>query len=245
MTAKLIQQFQGHSGSEVYLMRKPDRLFVRKINNIDRNYDRLVALQDYAVPRLYGRQGDTMDIEYIHGLDMRTYLIGNSAEKLCEFLIDTLKSFAQDSTKKNYTPTYELFLKDIDFSNLPFDQASLLDGLPSRLPQSQYHGDLTLENIIWTTQGFYMIDCSSGPWDSWVFDFYKLQQDLECQWFLRNQPAMIENKLRYIQDTLTLHLNLEFDSNFTILMLLRVLKHCQPGDANEQFIIREILKLWK
>lgn len=245
MAAKLIQQFQGHSGSEVYLMRKPDRVFVRKINNIDRNYDRLIELQDYSVPRLYGRNGNVMDMEYIHGLDMRTYLINNTAEKLCEFLISTLKSFAQNASKKIYTPTYEIFLKDIDFTDFPFDQDTLLDSLPSRLPHSQYHGDLTLENIIWTTQGFYMIDCSTGLWDSWVFDFYKLQQDLECHWFLRHSPAMLETKLRYIKDTLALDLNLEVNPNLTILMLLRVLKHCQPGDADEQFIKREILKLWK
>ena len=245
MAAKLLQKFSGHSGSEVYLLRKSDRVFVRKINNIDRNHDRLIALQEYSVPRLYGRQENILDMEYIHGLDLRTYLINYSSYDLAEFLLSTLQAFAKSCCEKNYSSTYDLFLSQVNFEVLPFSQQQLTQSLPKKLPCSQYHGDLTLENIIWNQRGFVMIDCSSGPWDSWIFDFYKLQQDLKCQWFLRKNPAKIENKLSYINNQLIDKLNIELEPSLIILMLLRVLNHCQPNDADAKFILQHIYQLWK
>jgi len=53
-------------------------------------------------------------------------------------------------------------LKEVKFEELPFTGAQLLERLPKILPSSNYHGDLTLENIIFTAdRGFFLIDCSN------------------------------------------------------------------------------------
>ena len=41
---KILRELNGHSGSTIYLM-EDDRLFVRKINNVERNYERMTALK--------------------------------------------------------------------------------------------------------------------------------------------------------------------------------------------------------
>ena len=58
-------------------MENAQGLFVRKENNIDRNLERLTSLHGagYNVPRIYHSEDNLIDMEYIHGLDMKNYLI--------------------------------------------------------------------------------------------------------------------------------------------------------------------------
>ena len=48
----------------------------------------------------------------------------------------------------------------------------------------------------------YLIDCSEGIFDSFIFDYSKLRQDIELKWFLRKRKAYFEVKLKYIYDHL-------------------------------------------
>ena len=75
---KILRELNGHSGSTIYLM-EDDRLFVRKINNVERNYERMTALKQagYPVPEIYSYDGKILDMQYIRGLDMKNYLIHN------------------------------------------------------------------------------------------------------------------------------------------------------------------------
>lgn len=246
MAARVIHEFRGHSGSQVCLMGKRGNLFVRKTGNFQRNLEQLQTLVDFPVPRVYGHTAAHMDMEYIHGLDMRAYLINNPPEALSEFIIDIVEKFAQQSVAKDYTEVYQTFLANTDFDPLPFTQQQLLDQLPSTLPQSKYHGDLTLENIIFNAnQGFYLIDCATGIWDSYVFDIAKLRQDLTCYWFLRSHPAMLQTKLSLIQQQLLSRFTEGKNDALLILMLLRVIRYCEPSDTDHVFLIKEIEKLWK
>lgn len=247
MAAKVITEFKGHSGCGVYLMGKRENLFVRKTGNFHRNLTQLQTLADrFPVPKVFSVTSNHMDMEYIHGLDMRSFLISNPAEALAEFLIVTLTKLSRDSVSKDYTPVYQEFLDQIDFKPLPFTSDEFLDSLPRHLHASTYHGDLTLENLVYNTNtGFYMIDCSVGIWDSYIFDIAKLRQDLECRWFLRNCPAMLETKLMYIQDRILAQFPEGASNSLLILMLLRVMRYCQVGDINWKFLQKEIHRLWK
>ncbi len=73
---RIIKQFTGFSGSHVYLMEDDGKKFIRKINNIERNYNKLVELNNlnYNVPKIYKKSNNLLDIEYIHGTDMRYFL---------------------------------------------------------------------------------------------------------------------------------------------------------------------------
>ena len=55
------------------------RLFVRKVGNVDRNYERMVNLDgSVPIPKIYKYiPGETLEMEYIRGLDIKNYLIHN------------------------------------------------------------------------------------------------------------------------------------------------------------------------
>ena len=245
MAARVIKELKGHSGSTVFLMNKHNRLFVRKTGDFARNLNQFQKLTAYNIPRVYSVTSTFFDMEYIHGLDMRSFLINYPAEILAEGLLEILNQFATQALPKDYSEVYNNFFDRVDFAHLPFTRAEFERCLPKQLYISPYHGDLTLENLIYNNQRFYMIDCSEGVWDSYIFDIAKLRQDLECQWFLRDNPAMLQNKLAYIQDRILQRFPIANDTSLLILMLLRVVRYCEVNDKNWKFLIGEIHKLWK
>ena len=246
MAARIIKTFAGFSGSSITLMDKHGHLFVRKDGNIARNLERLTALgEQYPVPKIYKVNGDAFDMEYVHGLDMRSYLLTSPTTALIKFLVRLFKRMSDDAVLKDYTSAYQSLCALVDFSSLPFTKHELLAQLPRYLPQSEYHGDFTLENLIHTTDGFYMIDCVTVPYDSFIFDIAKMRQDLECHWFLRNAPAMIENKLQQMQQELFNRWPESNNNYLLILMLLRVYRHATVESPEHKFLLKELNRLWK
>ena len=244
---KIVKELTGHSGSTIHLLEDNRGLFVRKVNNVERNVERLTALYaaGYPVPKIYNWQDNCLDMEYIHGLDMKTYLIHNGIHSLVDFINKTIKSFYKYSKDKDYTAVYSRKLNWITTeSELPFTKEELIDRLPKILPCSMYHGDMTLENILYTDTGFNMIDPVTVEYDSYVFDIAKMRQDLECKWFLRNEGVRLDTKLQNIQDNLKELYPNAFDDSLLILMLLRVYLHTTKGDANYNFIMKEVNRLW-
>lgn len=229
-------------------MQNDSHLFIRKIGNVERNYERLTALETVCnVPKIYQKSGEILDMEYIHGLDMKNYLRTNTTELLSFFITQTINKFACSSIDKDYTQVYNTKLEWVDSAtDLPFSKNELIAKLPKVLPQSVYHGDLTLENIIHgVNDNFYLIDAVTIEYDSWVFDLAKLRQDLECKWFLRKDNLMLDVKLENIQKTLMESFPLAKNDYLLILMLLRVYLHAPKQSLEHKFIIKEINRLWK
>ena len=127
----------------------------------------------------------------------------------------------------------------------PATKDELIDRLPKLLPQSMYHGDLTLENILYTGPGFHLIDPVTIEYDSFMFDIAKMRQDLVCKWFLRKTDVRLDHKLQLIDEQLQIDYPEACSNEMLILMLLRVLKHCEKDDSNYQFLMKEIERLWK
>lgn len=224
------------------------KLFVRKIGTIGRNVERMTALvNDLPVPKIYRHSDITLDMEYIHGLDIKTYLKSNQPNRLVQFLIDTLDQLSANAVDKDYTEVYKNKLAEIDFTLLAFTSEELLDRLPKHLPQSQYIGDLTLENIIYTEDGFYIIDCATIEYDSYIFDIAKLRQDLDLRWFTRNSDLVLDVKTNYIKQQLKQRYPVALVDNdyLLILMLLRVYRHAQQGTFEHVFLLEGINRLWK
>lgn len=249
---RIIKELKGHSGSKIYLMTDSEKRFVRKIGNVQRNYERLTSLKNYvSVPEIYFYDGNILDMEYIFGYDMKTYLLNNDPSKLIDFFVKTFTVFMQNSHTKNYNETYDNFLSFLDNDHpFPFTKKELLKSISKSLPKSDlYNGDMTLENIICSNTGkFYFIDTVTTPFDSFVFDWAKLNQDLECKWFLRNDRLLLDPKLLHIRDRLLARLPdlKQYDKvPFLILMLLRVYLHCDKNSLEYDFIVREVNRLWK
>jgi len=74
---RIIKEFIGFSGSHVYLMEDEHKKFIRKINNIERNYNKLVQLNNlnYNVPKIYKKS----DIEWLK--DCYSLLSNNTIHK--------------------------------------------------------------------------------------------------------------------------------------------------------------------
>jgi len=246
---KIIKKLQGHSGSDIYLMEDTqNKKFIRKTGNVSRNFERLNALETMVpVPKIYGYKNDVLDMEYIHGLDMVTYLKYNNTIHLTNFIIETLNKF-QFFNIKDYTEIYKKWLSSFDSTGFPFkfSKEDLLQKLPKRLPSTCYHGDLTLDNIIYGMDNkFYLIDPVTVPFNSYVFDIAKLRQDLDCGWFRRNEEKTFCPDLYNIRDTILKKYPLANNRYLLILMLLRVFKHCEKDDSDFKFILEEANKLWK
>ena len=59
---------------------------------------------------------------------------------------------------------------------MPFTANELYAKLPKTLPSSEYHGDFTLENILYSLKDdFVLIDPLTTEYDSYVFDLAKLR----------------------------------------------------------------------
>ena len=246
MAARIVQTFQGFSGSQVCLMHKHGSLFVRKTGNINRNLERLQHLAGRVPgPKVYGLHGDNLDIEYIHGIDMRTWLISNPAKPLLDFLVQTLETLEVAQHQIDRGQQYRSFLDTVQDWPFAFSRQDLVDHLPVDIAATDYVGDLTLENIIATDHGFVLIDCTTTTWNSVIYDVAKLRQDLESHWFLRSKPAMLENKLAYIQRGLLERWPQANNDWLLVLMLLRVFRYCQAHSFEHDFLLKEINRLCK
>ena len=243
-----IKELKGFSGSKIYLMKNDKGLFIRKMDNTDRNYTKLNELsKDFNVPKIYSYENNVLDMEYIHGLDIKSYLAVRDTRRLTEFLINILTFFSENIQMTDYTETYKDRLKYIKLSSdTVFTKEQLFEKLPKMLPKSKYFGDLTLENIIYSEDGqFYLIDGMTSEYDSYIFDIAKLRQDLECKWFIRDTKLYLDVKVQNIQDKLLEKFELANNNYLLILMLLRVYRYATSGSLEEQLLIREMNRLWK
>jgi RIO-like serine/threonine protein kinase len=247
MAARVVKELYGFSGNQILLMQKHNQLFVRKIGSISRNIERMQALSvDYPLPQLYTVSNKMIDMEYLYGLDIKSYLKTNNYEKLLDFILSILDKLSSNAVDKDYTETYIKKLQEVSFDEMPFTREQLLERLPKILPSSNYHGDLTLENIIFTAdRGFFLIDCATIEYDSYVFDIAKLRQDLALGWFTRKDNVMLDVKTKHIQQQI-LQQYPEADNDYLlILMLLRVYRHSKPNTLERNFLLQGINLLWK
>lgn len=247
MEEKIIKELNGFSGNQILLMQEKEKIFVRKTGLIKRNLERMQALSfDYPLPQIYKASDNIIDMEYLHGLDIKTYLKINNYEKLLDFILNTIEKLSRNKINKDYTQVYRNKFKEINFDELPFDAEELLERLPKVLPSSNYHGDLTLENIIYTVdRGFFLIDCATIEYDSYIFDIAKLRQDLELGWFTRKDNVMLEIKTKKIQQCLLERYPEANNDYLLIAMLLRVYKHSVSSSPEREFLLEGFRLLWK
>jgi len=239
----------GYSKSEVQIMEQDGNIFVRKSGDIQRNLERYDVLEHLGlpVPKILENAGKYYDMEYIPNLDMITYLSTNQVSNLCEFITKTIDRFAENSIEADFSSVYFDKLEHFSFGayNLPLTADELIAKLPKFLPMSEYHGDFTLQNILYSTntKSFVLIDPLTTEYSSFVFDIAKIRQDLTCKWFIRNNNYYFDSKLKIIYEALSKFTH--YDNDYLlILMLIRVLPYCDT--ANDQNFLRsEILKLWK
>lgn len=250
MIERPVKKLIGFSGSEVWLMENQHGPFIRKTGQAARNIERLRYLEDIGlrVPRILKVGDDSYDMEYITHQDTKTWLERNNPDSMISWIRSTIELFKSTSTTKDYRSVYSNKLSWIDSTNiagkLPFGSKELIDRLPAYLPCGPYHGDLSMENILCTEDGFALIDPLTSEYDGWVFDLGKLRQDLECGWFVRDDRPTIDSKRKVMCEMLAREYPQAWSPEILIAMLIRVLAYA-IGKPEEHWILKEIHRLWK
>jgi len=259
-------------------------LFVRKIATTAEQGLRLrrqCAKQAIAgktcipAPRVLG-EGllDTMyyfDSEYVPGIAMsEVFSSGRDVDtsRFVDFLMAILRHY---DSSKNSTLGSALFLKKIGDVQERCLKNSILRPHLGRLrhlfsvvhscpwngiPASASHGDLTLGNIIEDTSGRYiLIDFDESGMPTYFQDIGKLFQDLDGEWFLRDnatsatgaggvarlstQIALSGLRTAFVSRLSSeLSESVPFIRQFAVLHLLRTLPYCRDGEVAEYVLQR-------
>lgn len=244
---KELKQFLGYSGSKVCLMENEGILFVRKEGKIHRNIERYESLKDLHLPfpSIINKTTDFYDMEYIRHIDMKTYLKFFDGEMLSDFLLSIISVLSSNQEVKDYSGVYQDMLLDVPWKILSFSKQDLYDKLPKKLPAGQYHGDLTLDNILFDVKNerFVLIDPVTSVYDSFVFDLAKLNQDLVCGWFTRDEFNNFHIKTKNILNTIISKHVICDNKYLTILMLFRIIPYCK-NEYDKNFVVKSIEDLW-
>lgn len=249
---RTIKQLSGHSGSTVLLKQGTDIVYVEKIGNVARNHERMTALSKcghFRIPQVYTYSAakEILQMEYISGLDMRTYLEYHPPNKLWEFIESVISGFDMSGGDMDIglrsADVLHCLTEDHPFN---FTKEQLLNRLPETLPRTQYIGDLTLENILWDDRaGFVIIDPVTVSFEHYLFDLAKLRQDTKCGWFSRKNPPSnnLLLSMKYLDDKITTTYP-QVTDELLILMLLRVYRHCKKGHDDYNFVVQKVNSLW-
>lgn len=247
----IIKDLGGYSGNEVSLIKRGGSYLVRKAGDVNLNYVKSQELKSkgFNTPLIERVSVDTIEMEYIQGLSIKDFLKIYDPNILSNFLINFFDTCFQDSRLRDYSEVIEIKLDSFDFFNLlRFKKQQILDKIPKMYPRSFYHGDLTLENIIFSNGKFYLIDGSISRFNSWVFDLAKLRQDLHCRWFLRNESNIgLYTNVEIVNRKIEQKYGQFYNDYLLVFMLMRVLAYAIRKDDKPSidFLIANINSLWK
>jgi len=205
--APSVHPLRGHSGAHVAYHAAGRRGFVRKTAAGPAANERLMAQADkqrqlhmlaLPFPRVLSQGMDaqgcaTFDMEYLPGRSVADAVI-NAAFFDAATLVRTVQRMTWLFAHGTGAPLpARLFRNKIESIAAACDDdatrasaARLLALDWNGIPASPCHGDLTLENILLTTNSTVgLIDCDETFASSWWLDFGKLFQDIEGHWCLR------------------------------------------------------------
>lgn len=243
----IIKQLTGHSGATVNLVEKDNKIVVEKFGKgTDRNHAQMLVLgHSAAQPTILSYDNGHLVMEYVPSTDMKHYLINENRTQLVHFIkstYDTLSGIIYDQTK-DYLPVYERRLSAAEW--LPASIGEIIALLPRYLPQTLYHGDFTMNNILYDYNNarFVLIDAMTTDLDSIHFDISKLRQDLDCGWFIRDSNLLLSNRLLTLSEELGSYCAYYNNNAMAILALLRVWPY--SSELDKKWLADQIDKLWK
>jgi hypothetical protein len=243
---KILHTFdKGRSNSIVQLASVDNVVGVYKTNVP--NVPDLVQKWDvipFNKPLLYFHDSNSIFMEYIPGVSIKTYLEHATIKDL-----DRLIEFISCYIDYCYENSQGLFnYKDIIESKFETYKKYIPNGTTynfnTMLPKSITHGDFTLDNILYYDNKFYLIDISYTVWDSIFFDINKLRQDLTGLWFVRDEDIKHNWKIScdYIYTKLNEKYTDLFNDEIYKLMLSRILPYSKIQSETE-FLLKEIKRL--
>jgi hypothetical protein len=202
-----------------------------------------------AQPELVDWDGDGgIIMEYIDGPKPYEAIVDNrSADRFVKAVsrsLTTLRTQWVTDPHKDYTSVYESRLETVTW--LPCPLGELIDRLPRVLPGTQYHGDLTLDNIIWDVdrRQYCFLDALDSDFDSWVFDIARLGMDLRCGWSVhRGAPGIEKFLLERVHKAFSTFSNYYFNRNLIIINLLRIWPYA--SEVDREWLAARMEELWR
>lgn len=239
--SNLVQNLRGHSGCKVQLLRFGDSYFVRKVSaSTDYNtrlvrqvekQQRLGAIAPVArVLATDMRNGlVSFDMEYVAGRDLAAQCLQEPPAWVLAFteqLFAVLNNLSNNVIAGDLDQKFQQKIKEIEIklSVHPLAENSrttitrvistLANANWSTIPHTECHGDLTLENIIFKSDGsLVFIDVLDGDLETVWLDIAKVIFDLDIGWTLRDilwvdrGPAqggrLLEIFSRYLSEQIT------------------------------------------
>lgn len=213
-----IKDFSGHSGCILSLYKDSENIFLRKKSS-DKDYNKRLKsqclkqcrfhLDKIKTPTVYRYGTDEnglfyFDMEFVNGTTCAQYM--NSIKmkdiiRLVDLLFEVLpcdNSFNCDIADKVFKEKIKSLQSKWYMYNktlkLAFDRLNQFDF--KDIPLSTCCGDLTLENIILSSNGIYVIDLLDSFYNSWMIDIAKLLQDIDLGWSYRHQKRDFNLNLR-------------------------------------------------
>ena len=88
-TGEIIKEYKTISKSKVFLVKDNNKLFIRKINNIERNYNQMLILKELNlnIPLILKKEDDILEMEYIYGINMIDFFKNHRIELFLEFIL--------------------------------------------------------------------------------------------------------------------------------------------------------------
>ena len=244
----------GNSGCKLELLIENDIPVVVKSqgNFLDLDYKVLYNLYEHGIniPEYYEVSPERVTMRFLDGLSVVDYIEEDrDLDKLVEFCKHTIDLFRENSLVEDRTAElqdkFQTLDQSIEKNQLTFKLHELYDILPKQVPCGLYHGDLTLENIIYWNDEFYLIDANYSTLNSLSYDSAKLRQDSTCGWFVRNsnQSPAFYDRLKYIDQQIKTINSYTQDNNLLIFMLLRVIPYCK-NSQDRDWLIKQVNQLW-
>jgi serine/threonine protein kinase len=214
---EIITEFKGHSHCRVYLCRDKKGYFVRKetddpeyVNRLEAQINKQKLFSNHInTPKILSEEKSKnkfyADMDYIQGENLINYLARCADYKE---IISVLDKVLEDITKikkikfEGKNNFYESLNKKLGSLQKEVPDLkkvfSVMDGFLNsiknvELKESACHGDLTFENILISENNkkLYYIDLLDSFFSHYWFDFAKIYQDLEGEWFNIKNPDFV------------------------------------------------------
>lgn len=213
-----IRELSGHSGCKLKLFKDTNTVFLRKEsgsisynNRLKKQYikQKKFHLDGIKTPKVlkYGYNAEGLfyfDMEFINGITMAEHMRYTQIKEISN-LIDLLFCSLKIKEGKLLKNSENIFKKKINSLKKICDKQNpivqyalekLQDFNFSEIPFSPCCGDLTLENILLSSSGIYVIDLLDSFYSSWMVDVAKLLQDIELGWTYRFEKRNYNLNLR-------------------------------------------------